>query len=680
MKYRPEIDGLRAIAIISVVMYHAEVVVSGQSWFAGGFFGVDIFFVISGYLISRIILSELYETGSFSFPDFYERRARRILPMLFTVILASFPFAWRLLLPDDFQEFCSSIISAVFFGSNYFFYLNATQYGADSALLKPFLHTWSLGIEEQFYIIFPVLLLGIYRRQRKHLFTLCVAMLLLSFSFSAYMSLNDADLNFYLPTSRAWELLTGSVLAYVELKRGRVQHSSMSQFLPVVGLALISFSLFYFDSNTPHPGFATLLPVVGVALIIGFSSGAGIVDRLLGSQPLVGIGLISYSAYLWHYPIFAFSRIGDSAPGIYDKIWWIFLTLVLSIASYFWIERPFRNRQFLRGKLLLTGLTTVFLLVGGLQLASSNYSTGARVEAFMPAILTHEDFLQRPWTSLRQDGTVCFDNRCVFRNDSSSTWVQLLGDSHMASLQSDLLNRLENRANVVSWTRGGCWPVSGESRERDNRVIYGICSEDHQRQRFSDIMSVRNSTIVFSARLPLYLSRYGFDNREGGIETFIGGENLYHEQFKTKEDIAAFRSAVVDSITRLLDGGHTVILVYPIPEVGWKVPRKIMADMPSSLPDVGGWLRANPVTTSYDVYLERSREAFEIFDGIAHENLHKVYPHRLFCDNQIEGRCVTHDDEHLFYADEGHPSYKGAEMINDQIMAAIENSLGTAAN
>ncbi len=657
-------------------MYHAEIVISGQNWFSGGFFGVDIFFVISGYLISRIILSELYETDSFDFQSFYERRARRILPMLFTVILASFPFAWRLLLPADFEEFCNSIISAVFFGSNYFFYLNATEYGAESALLRPFLHTWSLGIEEQFYIIFPVLLLAFYQRLRKYLLALCIAMLLMSFSFAVHMSTENADLSFYLPTSRAWELLAGSVLAYIEVKHGRPQRSTMSQVLTVVGLCFIIFSFFLFGSDTPHPGFATLMPVVGVVLIIGLSSGDGLVGRLLGSKPFVGMGLISYSAYLWHYPIFAFSRISDSEPGIYDKVSWVALTLVLSIASYFWVEQPFRNKRFLRGKLLIVGLLSVLFIVGGL-LAALSYD--GRTKAFMPAILTHEEFLQRPWTSLKLDGKTCFDNRCVFSNDNSSAWIQLLGDSHMASLQSNLVSRLGTRANVVSWTRGGCWPVSGGDRDHENMAIYGICGAEFQQQRFDEIMEVENSTIVFSARLPLYLTRRGFDNQEGGVETF-SGKNVFHEEFATKEDAAAFRVAVVDSVTRLLDGGHRVILVYPIPEVGWKVPKKISSDMPSSLREVADWLKSNPITTSYDLYLERSREAIEILDSIDHENLHRVYPHKLFCDNQIEGRCVTHDDERLFYADEGHPSYRGAEMINDQIMVEIEKLIATTEN
>ena len=163
MNYRAEIDGLRAIAVISVILYHAQIVIFGRDWFEGGFIGVDIFFVISGYLITRIILTEFEETKTFSFTKFYERRARRILPMMFLVIAVCIPFAWQKLLPMDLVDFAKSALSAIGFGSNFFFYYSTTEYGADSALLKPLLHTWSLGVEEQFYIVVPIIILLIWK-------------------------------------------------------------------------------------------------------------------------------------------------------------------------------------------------------------------------------------------------------------------------------------------------------------------------------------------------------------------------------------------------------------------------------------------------------------------------------------------------------------------------------------
>ena len=217
LSYRPEIDGLRAIAVVSIILYHAQIAVLGRDWFEGGFVGVDIFFVISGYLISRIILTEQQATGSFSFLNFYERRARRLLPMLFVVIFASIPWAWEKLLPLDFVDYAESILAALFFGSNFFFYFSATEYGAGDAMLKPFLHTWSLGVEEQFYLVFPILSVIASKYFRPHFLTVVVALSLLSLQFAEVMEPRNPELNFYLPFSRFWEIAVGFFLAYKEV-------------------------------------------------------------------------------------------------------------------------------------------------------------------------------------------------------------------------------------------------------------------------------------------------------------------------------------------------------------------------------------------------------------------------------------------------------------------------------
>ena len=222
LNYRSEIDGLRAIAVVSVILYHAKIFIFGRDWFEGGFIGVDIFFVISGYLITRIILTELVQSNSFSFIKFYERRARRILPMLFVVIAVCIPIAWQKILPLDLIDFAKSALSAIGFGSNFFFYLSTTEYGADSALLKPLLHTWSLGVEEQFYIIIPVIILLIWKFARTSLLTLLIGMLILNIQFADFICRNS-ELNFFLPFS-FWELLVGSVLAFIELRYGRTKN------------------------------------------------------------------------------------------------------------------------------------------------------------------------------------------------------------------------------------------------------------------------------------------------------------------------------------------------------------------------------------------------------------------------------------------------------------------------
>jgi peptidoglycan/LPS O-acetylase OafA/YrhL len=364
LPYRSEIDGLRTIAVLSVILYHAQIVVFGHDFFKGGFVGVDIFFVISGYLISRILLSELFEKGKISFLQFYERRARRILPILFTVFIVSFPLAYKYLMPHQFVEYAHSILSATFFGSNIFFYFTNTQYGAEDSLLQPFLHTWSLGVEEQFYILFPIVLLLAYKFAKNHLFTIIAVLILISLTYADWQSTENTQLNFFMLTSRLWELGIGSLLAFYELKYGRVKHELLNQTMPLLGLAMITYAIVFFNNQTPHPSLITLLPTLGTALIILYSvNKTDLVGKVLGWKPIVGIGLISYSMYLWHYPIFAFVRLADSNVSNDEKYFLILLTITLSIISYFVIEKPFRNKQYFNFKSFIIILLIIFTVI-----------------------------------------------------------------------------------------------------------------------------------------------------------------------------------------------------------------------------------------------------------------------------------------------------------------------------
>lgn len=374
LSYRSEIDGLRTIAVLSVILYHAQIVVFGHDFFKGGFVGVDIFFVISGYLISRILLSELFEKGKISFLQFYERRARRILPILFTVFLISFPLAYKYLLPNQFIEYAESILSATFFGSNIFFYFTNTQYGAEDSLLQPFLHTWSLGVEEQFYILFPIVLLLAFRFAKNHLVIIIAILILISLQYADWQSTKNTQLNFFMLTSRLWELGIGSLLAFYELKYGRVKHGLLNKTMPLLGLAMITYAIVFFNNQTPHPSFITLLPTLGTALIILYSvNTTDLVGKVLSWKPIVGVGLISYSMYLWHYPIFAFSRHSSLEISNYDKFEWIAATFILSILSFNLIERPFRNSNKIRKRafLILIGVASITSTTIGILVAKS---------------------------------------------------------------------------------------------------------------------------------------------------------------------------------------------------------------------------------------------------------------------------------------------------------------------
>ena len=347
LTYRPEIDGLRAIAVGVVILYHAQINILGNQPFKGGFIGVDIFFVISGYLITSIILKELVTTGSFSFKHFYERRIRRILPVLLFVMLVSLPFAWMYLLPSSFIDFSKSILYSLGFSSNFYFHYSGQQYGAQSGLLKPFLHTWSLSVEEQYYIFFPVILLITFKFFRKFLIYILLLGFIISLGLAELTSRSYPSINFYFLHTRMWELLAGSILAYFEITNGcRSKNKILNLILPFTGFLLIGHSILFFNDKIFHPSFYTLSPIIGVCLIIWFSNKNEIITKMLSTRLFVGTGLISYSLYLWHYPIFAFTRMIDFTQGsLLNKLFLGIIIIILSTLSYYFIEKPFRNKK-----------------------------------------------------------------------------------------------------------------------------------------------------------------------------------------------------------------------------------------------------------------------------------------------------------------------------------------------
>jgi len=461
--YRPEIDGLRTIAVLSVILYHAQIVVFGDDFFKGGFVGVDIFFVISGYLISRILLGELFEKGKIGFLQFYERRARRILPILFTVFLVSFSLAYKYLLPNQFIEYAQSILSATFFGSNIFFYFTNTQYGAEDSLLQPFLHTWSLGVEEQFYILFPIVLLFAYKFAKNHLVTIIAVLILISLTYADWQSTKNTQLNFFMLTSRLWELGIGSLLAFYELKYGRVKHELLNQTMPLLGLAMIAHAIVFFNNQTPHPSFITLLPTLGTALIILYSvNTTDLVGKVLSIKPIVGVGLISYSMYLWHYPIFAFARIGD-ADGLHndEKYLLILLTIVLSIISYFIIEKPFRNKQLLYTTKFLTIISFAFISILLIHVSSyyfSNKINETSYEAFMKERNNYR------YSICGVDNRDCLDKKKVL----------FLGDSMVVDALNIFLHH--SKVDYSFDTLGGCPPIVANKIPK-NHPTYKECIE-----------------------------------------------------------------------------------------------------------------------------------------------------------------------------------------------------------
>lgn len=337
MRYRPEIDGLRSVAVVPVIFYHA-----GFTLFSGGFVGVDIFFVISGYLITTIMV-EAMEDGRFSVARFYEQRARRLLPALFIVLLFCFVASFIWMVPPQVEELSRSMIATLFFVSNIYFW-QQTDYFAPDSDLNPLLHMWSLSVEEQFYLFFPILLLILWKAGGPRISMIIVgAITVLSLVLSEFAWRTMPVANFYLLPMRAWELGLGALCAM--WLRGRPRTDS--ELGAGTGIFMILVAIFFYDATIPFPSVYALLPVLGTCCIIIFASSSTLVGRFLSLRFAVGIGLISYSAYLWHQPLMAFARIRDAsdAPSSWLMGALVLVSFGLAIMTWAWVEQPFRRRK-----------------------------------------------------------------------------------------------------------------------------------------------------------------------------------------------------------------------------------------------------------------------------------------------------------------------------------------------
>lgn len=367
MHYRSEIDGLRALAVLPVIAYHA-----GFAGFSGGLVGVDIFFVISGYLITSILLDEL-ATQKFSLLDFYERRIRRILPALFFVLACTAAVAGWLLLPHEQAAFGRSLMAVIVFASNILFWKESDYFATESEYI-PLLHTWSLAVEEQYYVIFPLLLAFLWKFGRKPIYLSLGLLTLIGLVTCEWLWRVDAGANFYLLPSRFWELLMGA-LAAVYLKNHQLQAGWTSQLFSALGIVLVLGSIFFLNTSLPFPSSYALFPTVGATLIILFAAPTNLAGQLLALKPLVFVGLISYSAYLWHQPLLVFARM---QPYIEPNLWLMAAmavsSLLLAWLSWRYIERPFRNKQqFTRPQIFMFAAIGSLLFLGlGYGFAQAN--------------------------------------------------------------------------------------------------------------------------------------------------------------------------------------------------------------------------------------------------------------------------------------------------------------------
>ena len=458
--YRPDIDGLRAVAVLTVFAFHA-----GIAKVPGGFVGVDVFFVISGYLISSIIMRDL-AAGRFSLARFYERRVRRILPALYFVLAACTVVGWWLLLPSRMEHFGVSMLAAALSVSNILFW-SQSSYFDDALKTAPLLHTWSLGVEEQFYVVWPLLLMGLTRLGGKLAWAIG-AVVVASLALAVHGVVATPSAAFFLLHTRAWELALGGLLACpgVRLPPGR----PFREVAAAAGLALILVPCFAYTAATPFPGWAAVPPCVGAACIIlaGRDGGASLTGRLLALSPVVLVGKVSYSLYLWHWPLIVLKAVlgfSFSTIGTIDKLAVIGLGLVLAWLTWWFIEQPFRD-----GRVLATRRAAFGFALGGAALAGVAggliaLSSGVPGR-FSPAVVATAAFLAPPAAT----GTAnpCFidlggaaaplDPAACLRLDPVRPNVLLFGDSHANHLTGALQAALPDIHFLVA-TGSGCRPM-----------------------------------------------------------------------------------------------------------------------------------------------------------------------------------------------------------------------------
>jgi peptidoglycan/LPS O-acetylase OafA/YrhL len=472
--YRPDIDGLRAVAVLSVVAFHAS-----PTWLKGGLVGVDIFFVISGFLITNVIVAGL-ERGDFSFAEFYARRIRRIFPALVVVLLTGYAAGWFLLLTHEYKQFGKHMLGAAGFIANFMLWDEA-GYFDHAAETKPLLHLWSLGIEEQFYLVWP-LILWLGWKLRANLLALTAVIATASFAWNAVMVASDGVADFYSPLTRFWELLLGALLA---------RHQPRWPGASLAGAALIIAALLLINPKREFPGWWALLPTVGAALVIAGGKDAWLNRIVLANRPMVWIGLISYPLYLWHWPLLSMARIleGDALPRA-PRLGAVLLAVVLAALTYLLIERPLRFGRFRRWAVPALVAAMIGCGVLGWQAWKSNGVPGrfAGWQAEMQALLTYDYFGGKTEAEFWGDGS-CFlveAEAAIFDKNRCETLSQfpgrpkifLIGDSHGAYLSRSLAPALvERRFNVSTFFAAECAPLAlADPRPRCAaiaRFIYG---------------------------------------------------------------------------------------------------------------------------------------------------------------------------------------------------------------
>jgi len=528
-QFRPDIQGLRAIAVISVVLYHAH-----KSLVPGGFVGVDIFFVISGFLISSILMNEL-DRGEYSLAGFYRRRIKRLFPALYVVLAVVLAIGAALLPPEALKELGHTAVSTVFFVSNIDFDRMSDYFGGDSQL-KPLLHTWSLAVEEQFYVFFPLFLALLWRHWRKYYRLVIFMVAALSLAISVWATRRHPAAAFFLAPSRVFELMIGALTARAALS-SRVSQTQRN-LLSLVGIGFLLVSLVAFNDQTPFPGFAALLPCCGTALIIlSGTGGSSIGSKIIGgSAVVIFFGDISYSLYLWHWPLLVFGRYFFAAPlTLLQAGTLILIAVAAAKLSWEFVERPILAWRGRPSTVLPLGAA---LMVIGSAVALAMATSDGLPSRFAPETLrllaSAEDYNhRRPQCHSPDDREIPYEKNCIYGNPKAPPEAAVWGDSHGAELVQALGERLgEIGQSVMQITASSCPPaLDYQAPHRPLCSIHNANTFDHL------VHDPRIGAVVLTA-------------------DFMGD---------SVTDWTALTSGFTRVVQGLRDAGKTVVIVYQIP-------------------------------------------------------------------------------------------------------------------
>ena len=637
-RYRAEIDGLRAIAVLAVVLFHARI-----PGFTGGYVGVDVFFVISGYLIAQLILKES-EDRAFSFARFYERRVRRLLPGLLAMLAATSLTAW-ILLPADFRNYSASLVSVTVFLSNFIFWHWNGYFGL-AAGSTPLLHTWSLAIEGQFYIAFPVCLV-LLRRWGLGATALAILLIALaSFFYSAWAATQDPNLAFYSPLSRAWELMVGALLAtpFVPAPKNRFAGDTLAG----VGLVLILYSVWHLTDASLFPGVNGLAPCLGTAMVIrGTQASGSLFARLLSAKPLVTTGLASYSLYLWHWPMIVFGTYyvldPDWAPAV--RIAMALAAFPVAFASWHFIERPFRQARGLLSRralfvsafglsaaLALFGLIVYPLngIPGRFDATVQRLSAASTVPIYVCA--------NRPLDEV-QAGRLC-----IVGDESVPPTFVLWGDSH-ASVFHDALSAMARSHSVAGYslTAFGCPPLL---RLKMDSVSMNKCQARNELV-LRAIAAKRPRVVILAAQWPAYVAA----SEDDPIDDRWDVVRRKQDRGFTPQQL---RFALESTVAALRDLGTTVYFLEDVPFAPLATPDMLaktylLGTTASIEPLASDYARQNALMRAVAAELERQGA------------LHILAPGRLLCG---AATCRVTDGANPLYYDGNHLNDRGATLVS----------------